>query len=166
MRKFTLATLLLLICLFTVNAQTSELILENGVKSHKNIDAIYKEFSESYRTLKPQIVANLYAEDAAYLAPNNSITNGRQAILDNFASFFNNVKSRGQNMTISFQIFQRQVKKRMGYDVGIYTIHFFKDNKVVNVSKGKFVVVAVKGKDKKWRFQVDGYSGLKPQENN
>ena len=120
-----------------------ELILEKGVKRHKGIDAIYKSFSESYRTLKPEIVANLYKEDAAYLSPNNDITNGRKAILDNFTNFFKSVKSRGQNMTISFQIFQRRVTKKMGYDVGVYTINFYKDGKKVNDSKGKFVVVAV-----------------------
>ena len=36
---------------------------------------------------------------------------------------------------------------------------------VVGTSKGKFIVVAVKDKDKKWRFQVDGYSGLEPPKN-
>jgi uncharacterized protein (TIGR02246 family) len=134
--------------------------LEEGVKPHNGIDAVYKTFSEGYRTLKPEMVANLYTEDAAYLSPNDSITNGRQAILENFTGFFNNVKDRGQNMTISFQIFQRKVEKKIGYDVGIYTINFYKDGKVVNESKGKFVVVAVKGKDNKWQFQVDGYSSL------
>ncbi len=139
------------------------LILENGVKPHKGIDEIYEKFSVGYETLNSELVANLYTQDAAYLSPNDSITNGRTAILENFTSFFKNVNGRGQDLTISFQIFQRKVSKEMGYDVGIYTIHFYKDDKVVNESKGKFVVVALKGKDKEWRFQVDGYSGLKPE---
>ncbi len=150
----------------SVKSQTSELMLENDVKSHKGIDSIYKKFSESYRTLNPEIVANLYTEDAAYLPPNNDILNGRKSILENFSSFFTSIKNSGQNMTISFRIFQRKVTKKMAYDVGIYTINFYKESKVVNFSKGKFVVVAVKEKDKKWRFQVDGYSSLKPQTNN
>ena len=155
-----------LMCLFFVSissAQSSELTLKNEVKPHKGVDAIYKTFSESYRTLKPKMVANLYTEDAAYLVPNNDITNGRKEILNNFINFFNSIKNRGLNMTISFEIYQRRVTKKMGYDVGIYTINFYKEEKFTNVSKGKFVVVAVKGKDKKWRFQVDGYSGLKPK---
>ena len=117
-------------------------------------------------TLKPEMVADLYAEDAAYLSPNDAITNGRTAILQNFTGFFNNIKERGQNMKISFQIFQRKVEKNMGYDVGIYTIDFFKDGKKVGESKGKFVVVAVQDKDKKWRFQVDGYSALEQPRSN
>ena len=50
----------------------------------------------------------------------------------------------------------------MGYDVGIYTIKLTKDGKEVGVWKGKFVVVAVKEKDKKWRFQAESYNSLKP----
>ena len=166
MKRIGLIVSLICFSFSIINAQNSELILENDVKPHKGIDNVYKTFSESYRTLKPELVANLYAEDSAYLAPNRDIMNGRKAILANFKRFFNNVKSREQSMTISFQVFQRKVTKKMGYDVGIYTIDFYKDGKKINDSKGKFVVVAVKGKDKKWHFQVDGYSSLKPPKNN
>lgn len=69
-------------------------------------------------------------------------------------------------MTISFQIFQRKVEEKMGYDVGIYTIRQFKDGKETGKSQGKFVVVAVTDNNSKWRFQVDGYSDLKPPEKN
>ena len=65
-------------------------------------------------------------------------------------------------MTISFQIFQRKIDKNLAYDVGIYMIRQYKDGKEVGMGQGKFVVVAVKEKDDKWRFQVDGYSDLKP----
>jgi len=161
-KKFLIVTIFL-VCVFGVSAQDSELILEDTVRSHKEIDSIYKKFSESYRTLKPKTVANLYTEDAAYLSPNNDILSGRKAVLKNFTDFFNNIRNSNRTMTISFRIFQRKVKKKIGYDVGIYTINFYKEGKVMSVSKGKFIVVAVKGKDKKWRFQVDGYSSLKPQ---
>jgi len=161
-----LAAIFILACPSFTFAQNSELILGDGVAAHKGTDSIYQTFSEGYRTLKPEIVAELYTDNAVYLSPNDNITNGRKAILENFTRFFKNVRTRGQKMTISFHIFQRKVGKKMGYDVGIYTINFYKDEKVVNVSKGKFVVVTIHGKDKKWRFQVDGYSSLKPQENN
>lgn len=68
-------------------------------------------------------------------------------------------------MAISFQIFQRKVDKNLGYDVGIYTITQFKDGKKLGSGEGKFIVVAVKEKDGKWRFQVDGYNNLKPENN-
>lgn len=143
-----------------------DLVLENGVKSHKGIDSIYNTFSEGYRTLKPELVANLYTENAAYLSPGGDIRFSRNEILKSFTRFFTNVKKTDRNMTIKFHIFQRKVEKNMGYDVGVYTLHYYKDGKMLSEHKGKFVVVAIKGKDKKWRFQVDGYSSLKPPQNN
>lgn len=161
MKKLLLLSLLILFPVMA-NAQNSELTLEKGVSAHKEIDAIYKSFSEAYRTLDADKVTNLYTESAAYLAPNNDIQQGRAEIRRGFQSFFDWVKNEGRTMTISFQIFQRKVDKNMAYDVGIYTIRQYKDGKEVGMGQGKFVVVAIKEKDGKWRFQVDGYSDLKP----
>lgn len=163
MKKIVILSLLIFVCFFSVQAQNPELILEKGVSAHKEIDAIYKTFSEAYRDLDVEKVANLYTEDARYLPPNNDILQGRAAIRPTFQSFFDYVKNNGQNITISFQIFQRKVDKNLAYDVGIYTITQFKDGKQIGIGQGKFVVVAVKEKDGKWRFQVDGYNDLKPQ---
>ncbi len=166
---------LILITLFSTFLLTASLhaqdplpTLKKGVKSHKKIDAIYKSFSKGYRTLTPQTVANLYTKDAAYISPrpNSGIRRGRQLILESFTRFFKNMKETGRNPVIRFTIVQRKVTKKMGYDVGIFDLKYYKDGKVVNHSMGKFVVVAVRGKDRKWRFQVDGYSELKPQNNN
>ena len=163
MKKILLLSFLFLFSLIA-NAQNSELNLEKGVSAHKEIDAIYKTFSDAYRSLDVEKVANLYAENAAYLPPENSILQGREAIRPTFKSFFDHVKNEGRTMTISFQIFQRKIDKNLAYDVGIYTIRQYKDEKEIGTGQGKFVVVAVKEKDGKWRFQVDGYNGLKPQE--
>lgn len=159
--KNLVSFLAILLFALSINAQTSELTLEKGVPAHKGMDGVYAKFSEAYRTLNVEIVANLYSADAKYLPPENKILNGRDEIRPNFQSFFDYVKSRGENMTISFHIFQRKVSKDMGYDVGIYTIQTFKDGKKIGEGKGKFVVVAVKN-GQNWQFQVDGYSGLKP----
>lgn len=148
---------------FAVNAQTSELTLEKGVAAHEEIDAVYKSFSEAYRTLDVEKVSNLYSESAAYLPPDSEILQGRASIRPTFQSFFDWVKKEGRTMTISFQIFQRKVDKNLAYDVGVYTIRQFKDGKQIGeAGRGKFIVVAVKEKDGKWRFQVDGYNNLKP----
>lgn len=149
---------------FSAHGQNSELVLEKGVSAHKEIDAIYNAFSDAYRTLDVEKVANLYTEKAAYLPPNNDILQGREAITPTFKSFFDWVKSEGRTMTISFRIFQRKVDKNLAYDVGIYTIRQYKDGKETGSGQGKFVTVAVREKDGKWRFQVDGYSNLKPPE--
>lgn len=164
MKKLLFLSFLFFIC-FGVNAQDSELILEKGVSAHKEIDTVYKTFSEAYQTLNVDLVANLYTENAAYLAPNNEIQQGRAKIRKGFQSFFDWIKNEGRTMTISFRIFQRKIDKNMAYDVGTYTIRQFKDGKEAGISQGKFIVVAVKEKDGKWRFQVDGYSDLKPEKN-
>ena len=160
-RLFSL--LLILSAIVSANAQTGELVLEKGVSAQKEIDAIYKTFSEAYRTLDVEKVADLYAENASYLPPNNNILQGREAIRPTFKSFFDWIKNEGRTMTISFQIFQRKVDKNLGFDVGIYTIRQYKDGQEVGTGQGKFVVVATREKDGKWRFQVDGYSDLKPE---
>jgi len=162
MKKIVFFLAILLFSL-SANAQTDELVLEKDVSAHKEIDAIYKSFSEAYRTLDTEKVANLYAESAAYLPPDDDILQGREAIRPTFKSFFEWVKKEGRTMTISFQIFQRKADTNLAFDVGIYTIRQFKDGKQIGTEgKGKFVVVAVREKDGKWRFQVDGYSNLKP----
>ncbi|MCD9188987.1 MAG: SgcJ/EcaC family oxidoreductase [Pyrinomonadaceae bacterium] len=138
--------------------------MEKGVSAHKEIDASYRAFSEAYRTLDVEKVANLYTEKAAYLPPDDNILQGREAIIPTFKSFFDWVKTEGRTMTISFQIFQRKVDKNLAYDVGIYTIRQYKDGKDAGSGQGKFVTVVVREKDGKWRFQVDGYSNLKPPE--
>ena len=147
-----------------ISAQTPNLVLEKGVLPHQGIDAVYAKFSEAYRTLNVEIVAKLYTADAKYLPPDNNILNGRDEIRPTFQSFFDYTKKRGENMTISFHIYQRKVSQDLGYDVGIYTIRTFKDSKKIGEGSGKFVVVAVKN-GQNWQFQVDGYSGLKPKNN-
>jgi uncharacterized protein (TIGR02246 family) len=161
MRRTVFLLILLLVSL-SVRAQNSELILEKGVKAHTEIDKIYGQFSEAYRALDVEKVVGLYTENAAYLSPGNDILQGREAIRPTFKSFFDYVKNEGRTMTISFQIFQRKVDKNLAYDVGIYTIRQNKDGKEAGIGKGKFVTVAVKDENNKWRFQVDGYSDLKP----
>ena len=166
MKKYLLLSLLFLFTFPVYSQETPELVLENGVAAHKEIDSIYKNFSEAYKTLDVEKVTNLYTENAAYLPPENDILQGRDQIRPTFKSFFDWIKKEGRTMTIAFQIVQRKANKNLAYDVGIYTIRQFKDGKPVGTGQGKFVVVAVKEKDGKWRFQVDGYSGLKPEKMN
>lgn len=142
-------------------SQTSALTLDKGVRPHKEIDAIYAAFGDGYRTLDVEKVTALYSESAAYLPPNSPVLNGRDEIRPTFKSFFDWVRAEGRTMTISFRILQRGTDKNLAYDVGIYTIRQFKDGREVGVGEGKFVTVATRAKDGKWRFQVDGYNELK-----
>jgi uncharacterized protein (TIGR02246 family) len=161
MKKLLLLSFLLVAAL-GVNAQNTELVLEKGVSPHREIDAIYRSFSDAYRTLDVEKVANLYTEKAAYLAPGNDVLQGRAAIRGSFGSFLEWVKKENRTMTISFRIIQRKVDRNMAYDVGIYTLRFFKDGKEAGTGQGKFVVVALKETGDRWLFQVDGYSDFTP----
>lgn len=164
--KLLLSAVCILIFTFAGFSQNNELVLDAGVKPHVGVDSVYKAFSESYRTLNVDQVAGLYGRDAAYLVPDAEIMIGRDKIRGTFKSFFDSVKKDGRTMTISFRIVQRRIEKELGSDVGIYTLRYFKDGKEVGMGQGKFVVVAVKEKDGKWVFHVDGYSDLKPVRSN
>lgn len=166
MNKVRQSAVCILIFTFAIFSQNTELVFDAGVLPHAGVDSVYKAFSESYRTLNVDQVAGLYGRNAAYLVPDAEIMIGRDKIGATFQSFFDSVKKDGRTMTISFRIVQRRIEKELGYDVGIYTLRFFKDGKEVGMGQGKFVVVAVKEKDGKWTFHVDGYSALKPEKTN
>lgn len=154
-----------LISAFGVSAQQparEELILENGIASHKGLDDVYRRFSEGYRKLDAAMVANLYTETAAYLAPGSDMNIGRQKVLENFKGFFDPVRKRNGKLEISFRIVQRAVDRNLAYDVGIYTVTSINEKGESRAKSGKFVVAARRGGGV-WRFQVDGYNDLLKQ---
>lgn len=163
MRNVLFYALILALSSLNLFAQDSDLVLEKGVIPHKGIDAVYAEFSESYKSLDTTKVTGLYTENASYLPPDSNILTGREAIRPSFQSFFDWIKKESRTMTISFRIVQRMVDEKLAYDVGIFTIRQYKDGKEVSSGSGKFFVAAIREKDGKWRFQVDGYSDLKPR---
>lgn len=143
-----------------------DLTLDSGVAAHKGLDEVYRRFSEGYRKLDPALVANLYSETAAYLAPGDNIQIGRQKILEGFKRFFDSVKKENGKLAISFRIVQRQIDKDLAYDVGVFTLTSTNEKGEARRGGGKFVVVAKREKDDVWRFQVDGYSDLPKAQNN
>lgn len=159
------ATLFAVLPVMEIAAQekAQSLTLAKNVAPHGGIDAIYKKFSEAYRLLDPAMVANLYTEDALYLAPGGNIERGRDYILKNFTEFFGSIKDGGGRLEISFEIVERRVTSDQAYDVGIYTLKSFNSKgETRSSSKGKFITVARQMKDGAWRFQVDGYSDIQP----
>lgn len=140
--------------------ETSPLVLEQGVSSHKGLDEVYRRFSEGYKKLDAAFVANLYSETAAYLAPGSNMEIGRRKVLENFSRFFDSVKRRNGRVEISFRIVQRQADNNLAYDVGVYTLTSFNERGEARTSSGKFVVVAKREKNGTWLFQVDSYNDL------
>ncbi len=124
------------------------------------LDAVYARFSEAYEKLDPQIVANLYTEDARYLSGGDGdMLRGRPAILDNFASFFTRSKENGVALRIAFRVVDRALSGDLAYDVGYYRLVSKKSDGEERTSVGKFVTVAKRQADGAWQFHVDSYSG-------
>lgn len=150
-------------------AQTQTPDLADGVKPHAKLDAIYERFSEAYHQLDASMVADLYTEDAYYLAPSRDVLRGREAIEAQFKDFFGQVSERGQRMRISFEIVHRELSgdegHERGYDVGIYTLQFeSKDGEGSRAkNRGKFITIT-ECDGERCRFAVDGYSALPPLE--
>ena len=158
----TLIAILLSAAIFS-NAQsaaTADLTLDAGVAKHAGIDKIYSRFSEAYRTLNSEMVANLYNEDALYLSPGRDIQRGRRTIFGNFDSFFRIAKQSGGKISIAFRILERRVSGDMAYDVGIYSLSITNSKGETIISRGKFVVVALKAENGDWKFQLDTYNDL------
>lgn len=133
-----------------------------GAAPSADVDGIYQRFRAAYRALDLDAAANLYAEDALYLAPDSEIVRGRPAIRKVFEGFFSAVKQRGGQLDITFQVVDRRSAGGVTYDVGIYTLKTTGHNGEVNAFPGKFVTVARKGPDGVWRFQLDSYSSITP----
>lgn len=139
---------------------SSKLTLEKGVKPHAGIDAIYAKFSEAYDKLDATMVTGLYTGDALYLTPESGIERGRDVIFNNFDGFFKSIKNNEAVLEISFNIVERRVSGDMGYDVGIFSLTSKGKNGATQTSEGKFVVIALRSKNGRWRFQVDSYSAM------
>ena len=128
--------------------------MDQGVAPHQGIDAIYARFSEGYKKLDPAMVANLYTENAAYLAPTRkSILGGKSWRV--LPAFFDSVWQKNGRLEISFR-FQRQVEQNLAYDVGIFNRPSFGTERRAARGKGKFMAAAKPDKEGVWRFQVDG----------
>lgn len=137
------------------------LVHGEGVAPHAGVDAVYERFGGAYDALDPAAVADLYTTDALYLVPGNEVMRGRHAIRDNFAGFFDAVRSEGGRLAIRFEILDRVVAPGLVSDVG----HFLLTRSGGGGSemRGKFAVVAREEGDGAWQFHVDSYSGVEEE---
>ena len=129
------------------------------------LDAVYERFSQGYATLAPDLVADLYTEDALYLSPRGDIKRGRVAIAAGFTRMFEGAREKGDTLRIAFDRIQRAISGHMAYEVGYYTLVRTSADGQQKTSRGKFAVVLMRGADGVWRFQVDGYSSAPPLPN-
>src|ERR1044072_7375824 len=137
--KFGLIFLLLGLSVSAFAQSDTPLQLDAGVSPHREIDEIYKKFNAAYKALDVDAVADLYTETADYLPAGEKPLKGRAEIRKSFAPFFGGVKQRGQTMSITFQINQREVTDTLGYDVGIYTLTTFENGRQIGRGSVRFV---------------------------
>lgn len=131
------------------------------VAAHAEVDAIYEEFSRAYDLLDSSMVADLYTRDALYLQPSADIIEGRSAIEENFASFFDSVRERGGSLSIRFDLFEREIREEIVWDVGYYLLRSYdSDGELRGDSKGKFNVIATLEGDGRWYLRLDSFSGV------
>jgi hypothetical protein len=155
MKFYTLILLSLMLNLGVLNAQNNGVTKE---ESHE-IDSIYQAFSYSYTVLNPELTANCYSINAVSIAHYDNqkpfILNGKQAILDDFSTFFKRIKDNKQTMTIQFKIIERTLNNNKIFDIGYYQLTFFKDEKEIEKSHGKVAIILVKDSNNTWKYETD-----------
>ena len=155
MKFYTLITSLFIINSCFLNAQNNAITKEESIK----IDSIYQSFSYSYTVLNPDLTANCYLINAVSIAHYEGrkpfILNGKQAILDDFKSFFTSIKDNKQTMTIAFKIIERTLNNNKIFDIGYYQLTFFKEEKEIEKSFGKIAIILAKDVNNNWKYETD-----------
>lgn len=131
---------------------------ENGAPA--GVEAVYERMSLAYELRDADAVADLYAEDAHYILPDEErrVVTGRDAIRDIFADFFQAVALQQSELTIDFRFVRRSQEGDVAYDVGYYRVRVLREGEEMSASTGKFSTVLRRMDDGRWRFVVDAYS--------
>jgi 2-iminobutanoate/2-iminopropanoate deaminase len=130
----------------------------DGVASSAALDGVYARLSAAYRALDAEAASAVYTEDVSYLPPGSPVLRGRAEARKGFASFFEALRREGKTAEISFEVLSRGTSADLGWDVGVFTLRTAKEGTAPTTMRGKFVVVARRGADGTWRWQVDAWN--------
>ncbi len=130
----------------------------------RQLDGVYAGFRAAYARLDAAAVANLYTEDALYLAGEGKPRRGTAPIRKLFDEFFSSVRRDSARLELRFRILQRARSPRLATDVGYYHLVRVRGAERGKPSVGRFVTVLRKGADGRWRFAVDSYTDADPAE--
>lgn len=124
------------------------------------LNKTYTQFTKAFNTLDPQIVKDIYSEDACYIPEGQSkkITQGRDNIVALYESFFGRINMKNAQIEVDFRVVDRQVEGNSATDVGYYLIRFHPPKETeepVSEFAGKFVTVSKQKSDGKWFLTVD-----------
>jgi uncharacterized protein (TIGR02246 family) len=137
----------------------------DGVPLSAALDGVYARLAAAYRALDAEAASAVYTEDVSYLPPGSPVLRGRAEARRGFASFFEALRKEGKSAQISFEVLSRGTTRDVGWDVGVFTLRTAKEGTEPSTMRGKFVVVARRGADGTWRWQVDAWNDLgRPKE--
>ena len=118
------------------------------------VDDIYHALAEAWHAADADRFELLYAPDAQYPAFDDPFGNGSSAFMPGIRTFFDEVKTKGDSIYISFQVEQRRFSadSTMCYDVGYFM--FVRTGSKEEKAVGKMVNIFLL-QDGSWRFMVD-----------
>lgn len=155
-----------LLCLLSLNSDL--LFAQSDNVEHKEIDLVYKKFSEGYLKLDPIFVGDCYADNSVeishYTGKAPKIIDGKKAITDDFTAFFNRIKQEKKKVAIEFLFSKRTITKKRASDIGFYKLTSTDSIGKSKTSYGKIAIVLVKDKRNKWKFLTDTNSSSNEEE--
>lgn len=121
------------------------------------LTANYATFSRAYANRWPDTVTALYAADAVYLAPNQDLLRGREAIRGAFGFL---TQQTGPGPVVVFDIVERRYGRDVVNEIGYYRMGSAGSDPATLPRVGKFTVVWGRQRDGSWRILSDNYSFL------
>lgn len=121
-------------------------------------DALYENFTKAYDELNAEKIANLYVEHAEMLnlydGGNANSTKGRSEIRKYFQDFFQRVKSKNQQLRLTFKVIDRKKNGEYSLDNGFYRLEILTPNKPSAFGFGKFSTILQQENDQ-YKFKTD-----------
>jgi uncharacterized protein (TIGR02246 family) len=152
--RLPITSLTLLIC---AAAPLRPCAAQDTVATSRALTANYATFSRAYANRWPDTVTALYAADAVYLAPNQDVLRGREAIRGAFGFL---TQQTGPGPVVVFDIVERRFGRDVVNEVGYYRMGGAGSDPATLPRVGKFTVVWGRQRDGSWRIQSDNYSFL------
>lgn len=123
------------------------------------LDATYARFEDAYAAADADRIADIYHERAYYIAPQQELIQGRQAIRDHYGRFLDGMRqAEVPGPELSFEVVDREVDGELATDVGFYTLRQPWDPSDDPGARGTFLVVWQRGPDGYWRMLAEAFA--------
>lgn len=126
------------------------------------LDELYRKLIAAYELKDPVAAALLYADNAYLLSPDREVIHGNKEIAAKLSTYFEIVKKRNKNLSLTIEILDRQISGKFAVDVGTYTIAEVRSDGDELKTRGKFVAAAEQMPNGEWRFTARSDSYVPP----